>query len=85
VWVVGKVEELPVDERGRLQLSQEIRRKLGLKGRGKVRVNVKEQEIIITAPMPREEFIEQMDGFIKGGKPPINPLRLKKIWEQPEE
>jgi hypothetical protein len=29
--------------------------------------------------MPREEFIEYMDGFIKGGDPPVDPLRLKKI------
>jgi len=82
---MGKVEELPVDERGRLQLSREVRRKLGIKGRGKVRVTIEDQGVIITAPMPRVEFIEYMDGFIKGGKPPMDPLRLKEIWEQPKE
>ncbi len=80
---MGKVEELPVDERGRLQLSKEVRMKLGLKGRGKVRVEIKDQEVVIFAPIPRDEFIEYMSGFIKGGKPPMDPKRLKEIWEKP--
>ncbi len=80
---MGKVEELPVDERGRLQLSREIREKLGIKGRGKLRVIVEDSEVVITAPMPREEFIKYMAGFIRGGKPPMDPLRLKEIWEKP--
>lgn len=79
---MGKVEELPVDDRGRLQLSREIRAKLGIKGRGKLRVIVEDAEVVITAPMPREEFIKYMSGFIKGGKPPMDPLRLKEIWEK---
>jgi bifunctional DNA-binding transcriptional regulator/antitoxin component of YhaV-PrlF toxin-antitoxin module len=69
---MGNVKELSVDDKGRLQLPKDIRKKLGINGRGKVKV-------IITAPMPREEFIEYMDGFIKGGDPPVDPLRLKKI------
>ncbi|MDP2900606.1 MAG: AbrB/MazE/SpoVT family DNA-binding domain-containing protein [Candidatus Bathyarchaeota archaeon] len=81
---MGNVKELSVDDKGRLQLSKDIRKKLGIKGRGKVKVIVEDQEVIITAPMPREEFIEYMNGFIKGGKPPVDPLSLKKIWGQPK-
>jgi len=44
---MGNVKELSVDDKGRLQLPKDIRKKLGINGRGKVKV-------IITAPMPRE-------------------------------
>jgi bifunctional DNA-binding transcriptional regulator/antitoxin component of YhaV-PrlF toxin-antitoxin module len=85
VWVVGKVEELPIDERGRLQLTKEIREKLGIKPKGRVRARVEDHELIITAPLSREEFIAYMGGFIRGGKPPMDPLKLKEIWEKPRE
>jgi AbrB family looped-hinge helix DNA binding protein len=76
---MGNVKELSVDDKGRLQLPKDIRKKLGINGRGKVKVIIGDQEVIIMTPMPREAFIEYMDGFIKGGDPPVDPLRLKKI------
>ena len=82
---MGKVEELPIDERGRLQLSRDVRRKLGIKGKGKVKVKIEDGGVRLTPPIPREQFIEYMDGFIKEGEPPMDPKRLKEIWEQRHE
>jgi AbrB family looped-hinge helix DNA binding protein len=35
---MGNVKELSVDDKGRLQLPKDIRKKLGINGRGKVKV-----------------------------------------------
>jgi len=73
--------EVTVDEKGRILIPKETREKVGLKTGGKVRLKVEKEKLVIMAPISPEEFIKEMEGCIKEGKPSINPLELKKMWE----
>jgi AbrB family looped-hinge helix DNA binding protein len=80
---VGKmsVEEVIVDEKGRVLIPKKAREKIGLQAGGKARLKVEKERIIIMPPVSPEEFIQEMEGCIKEGKQSINPLELKKMWE----
>lgn len=75
------VEEVYVDDKGRILIPKEVRDKLGLKAGGKARLKIEDEKIIIMPPISPEEFIKEMEGCIKEGTPTIDPLKLKKIWE----
>ena len=79
------VEEVNVDDKGRVLIPKEVRDKVGLKAGGRARLKVENERIIIMPPIPPEEFIEEMEGCIKEGTPTIDPLKLKKIWETAEK
>ncbi|MFQ5712283.1 MAG: AbrB/MazE/SpoVT family DNA-binding domain-containing protein [Candidatus Geothermarchaeales archaeon] len=74
-----------IDKKGRIVIPKEMRRELGLRDGGKVKVSLGRGRILITAPVSPEEFIRKMEGCIKEGSPipRIDPLKLKRIWEQP--
>ncbi|MEM3660803.1 MAG: AbrB/MazE/SpoVT family DNA-binding domain-containing protein [Thermoproteota archaeon] len=79
------VEEVDVDDKGRVLIPKEARDKVGLKAGGKARMKVENERIIITPPISPEEFIREMEGCIKEGTPKISPLKLKEIWETAEK
>ncbi|MEM0290097.1 MAG: AbrB/MazE/SpoVT family DNA-binding domain-containing protein [Metallosphaera sp.] len=79
------VEEVDVDDKGRVLIPKEVRDKVGLKAGGKARMKVENEKIIIMPPISPEEFIEEMEGCIKEGTPKISPLKLKEIWETVEK
>jgi len=79
------VEEVIVDDKGRVLIPKEARDRVGLKAGGKARLKVENERIIIMPPISPEEFIEEMEGCIREGTPTIDPLKLKKIWETAEK
>jgi len=74
------IEEVTVDDKGRILIPKEIREKIGLKTGAKARLKVEKEKIIIMAPISPEDFIKEMEGCIKEGTPIIDPLELKKMW-----
>ncbi|RLI09082.1 hypothetical protein DRO42_05190 [Candidatus Bathyarchaeota archaeon] len=76
------MEEVTVDDRGRILIPKEIRDRLGLKPGSGARLEVERGRLIITPPLSPEEFIRSMEGCIKEGKPTIDPLKLKELWKQ---
>ncbi|MEM3426495.1 MAG: AbrB/MazE/SpoVT family DNA-binding domain-containing protein [Thermoproteota archaeon] len=79
------VEEVDVDDKGRVLIPKEARDKVGLKAGGKARMKVENERIIIMPPISPEEFIREMEGCIKEGTPKISPVKLKEIWETAEK
>ena len=74
-------EEVAVDCKGRVLIPKEVRDRVGLQLGGKARLKVENDTVVIMPPISPEEFIEEMEGCIKGGTPTIDPLELKKMWE----
>lgn len=74
-------EEIIIDDKGRILIPKKARNKIGLQAGGKARLRVEDERIIIMAPVSPEEFIQEMEGCIKEGKPNVNPLDLKRMWE----
>ena len=75
------IEEVTVDNKGRVLIPKKAREKIGLQAGGKARLKVEQEKIIIMPPISPEEFIKEMEGCIKEGTPEIDPLELKKIWD----
>jgi AbrB family looped-hinge helix DNA binding protein len=75
------IEEVIVDNKGRILIPKEVRDKVGLQAGGKARLKIEKEKIIIMPPISPEDFINEMEGCIKEGTPSINPLELKKIWD----
>ena len=49
---------------------------------GRVRLAFETGKIVMMKPIPPKEFIDKMEGCIKGDSPlpKVDPLHLKKIW-----
>jgi len=77
-------EEASIDPKGRILIPIKIRKALRLHEGSKVRLKLIGEKIIITRPLTPEEFISEMEGFVKEGSPipEVNPLKLKRIWEK---
>lgn len=78
-------EEVTVDQRGRVQIPKAIRDKVGLQVGGKARLKIEKENIVIMPPISAEEFIKEMEGFIKEGAPVLDPMKLRKMWEPTEK
>ena len=78
------VEEAVIDDKGRIAIPKRLREDLGLRQGTRVRLLLEEGKIVIMKPVTPEEFIREMEGFIKEGSPvkKANPLKLKEIWEK---
>jgi len=76
------VEEVVVDDRGRVLIPKHMRESLGLQPGRQARLEMEDGRLIITPPTSPEEFIREMEGCIKKGTPTMDPLKLKEIWEK---
>ena len=75
------VEEVVIDDKGRVLIPKKFRDKVGLQPGVRARLKIEEKTIVIIPPISPEEFIKEMEGCIKEGTPSIDPLKLKKMWE----
>ena len=75
-------EEVAVDNKGRILIPKEIRDKVGLQTGGKARLKIEKEKILIMPPISPQEFIKELEGCITEGTPTIDPLKLRKIWEE---
>jgi len=79
----GKMEEVTIDDRGRILIPKEIRDALGLHPGSSARLEMGKDRLIITPPVSQEKFIKEMEGFITEGDAKVDPLKLKEIWGKP--
>ena len=70
--------EILLDERGRIVIPKEARKKLNLKPNQRLLVRVREGEIILKPPADAGEFIAKLRGCVSGSR--IRPSELKEIW-----
>ena len=61
------IEEVIVDDKGRILIPKEARDKVGLQAGGKARLKIEKEKIIIMPPVSPEDFINEMEGCIKEG------------------
>ena len=80
---VGMIQEIVIDEKGRIVIPKKIRDSLSLKAGIKVKLRMESDRLIIEKTLSPEEFIEKMRGFIKKGSniPVSDPIDLKEIWK----
>jgi len=69
-----------MDSKGRVLLPKDIRRLLGLKEGSRLKVEVEGRRITFYPPVRAEEFMKEMEGYVKEVIPE-SPLKVKKIWE----
>jgi len=83
---VGKVilARSAVDEKGRITLPKPLREELGITGGSEVSVQLERERLIISRTVDADDFIRDMEGFIKNESalPLTDPLSLKRIWEK---
>jgi AbrB family looped-hinge helix DNA binding protein len=78
------VEEGVIDEKGRIAIPKRLRERLDLKEGSRVKLVSENGRIVIMKPVSPDEFIREMEGFVKEGSPvqKADPLKLKEIWEK---
>jgi AbrB family looped-hinge helix DNA binding protein len=83
---VGKISfaRSAVDEKGRIILPKAIRTHLGLSEGSEVVVRLEKEKIVVSRAVEPDEFIRDMEGFVKDDSPLplVDPLSLKRIWEK---
>ncbi|MEM4250600.1 MAG: AbrB/MazE/SpoVT family DNA-binding domain-containing protein [Candidatus Bathyarchaeia archaeon] len=74
-----------VDEKGRIILPKKFRLGLGLTEGSQVSVQLQKEKLVISKVVSPDDFIRNMEGFVKQGSPLplLDPLTLKRIWERP--
>lgn len=68
-----------IDERGRVTIPKELRDKVGLKPKARVRITAGKNGVKIEKAIELKEFMTELRGCITV-KAEIDPLRLKEIW-----
>lgn len=68
-----------IDERGRVTIPKELRDKIGLKAKSRVRITAERNGVKIEKAIDLKEFMTELRGCISV-KGDIDPLRLKEIW-----
>ena len=68
-----------IDERGRVTIPKELREKMGLKPKARVRITAGKNGVKIEKAIELKEFMTELRGCITV-KGEIDPLRLKEIW-----
>jgi AbrB family looped-hinge helix DNA binding protein len=77
-------EEGVIDEKGRIAIPKRLRERLDLKEGSRVKLVSENGSIVIMKPVSPDEFIREMEGFVKEGSPvqKADPLKLKEIREK---
>ena len=70
--------ETEIDERCRVVIPLELRKKLKLRPRQKLTVEARGHELVLRTVLNPEEFIKEMKGCVSGSK--VKPEELKEIW-----
>jgi AbrB family looped-hinge helix DNA binding protein len=74
--------ETVIDSKGRVVLPKKVRGLLGLREGSRLKVDVEGRRIMIYPPVKAEDFIKEMEGYVKEEIIPAeNPMMVKKIWE----
>ncbi len=75
-------DESRLDSKGRIVISDSLRKRMGLRKGSKVKMHKTKESIIITKSVDPDEFIAELQGFLKKGSkiPRSDPLKLKEIW-----
>ena len=73
-----------VDEKGRIIVPKPLRSEFGIAEGSQVTVQLEKERLVISRVIEPDEFINDMEGFIKEGSrlPLLDPLSLKRIWEK---
>ena len=73
-----------VDEKGRIILPKPLRSELGIVEGSQVTVQVEKERLVVSKVVEPDDFIRDMEGFIKEGSklPLVDPLSLRRIWEK---
>ena len=79
VGVGNKMGTDEIDERGRVTIPKELRDKMGLKPKARVRITAGKNGVKIEKAIDLSEFMTELRGCITI-KGEIDPLRLKEIW-----
>jgi len=71
-----------VDDKGRIIIPEDVRKRLGIRKGSKVKVSLKGDKVVINSMLDAKQFIDKMEGFIKEGSKveKVDPLKLKEIW-----
>jgi AbrB family looped-hinge helix DNA binding protein len=72
-----------IDERGRITIPKELREKMGLKPKARVRITAAKNGVKIEKAIDLSEFMTKLRGCITV-ESDIDPLRLKEIWRTVE-
>ena len=75
------MDEVVVDDRGRILIPKEMRDRLGLRKGNRAKVEVLDGKLILMPLVSAARFIEEMEGCIREGEPATDPMRLKEMWE----
>lgn len=67
-----------IDERGRIIIPKEIRRKLDLRPNRQLKVELKGDEIVVSPVLEVEEIARSLRGCVNGSK--VQAEELKEIW-----
>lgn len=70
--------ETDLDERGRIVIPQELRERLKLRPAQKLRVEARDNEIVLQALIEPENFINELKGCVSRSK--VKSEELKEIW-----
>ncbi len=75
--------ESKIDDKGRVCIPNEIRKRLNLKVGEKILFQVQEDKIILRKSVSMEEFVKKSDVFSKKLKESVKePIEFKKIFEK---
>ena len=72
------MENITLDEQGRLVLPKKIRTKLGLHAGEQLSVEEIADGLLLKRSKPAQQVIEQLKGCVQNNA--ISPLSIKKIW-----
>ncbi|MBC8521502.1 MAG: AbrB/MazE/SpoVT family DNA-binding domain-containing protein [Candidatus Syntrophoarchaeum sp.] len=70
-----------IDEKGRIQIPERIRKELRLKSGEEFEVKTEGKKITLLPLISPEEFIGRMEGKLKSGNKTISPEEIKSIWK----
>ncbi len=76
------IDEVIIDERGRITIPNEERKKLGLVAGTKILIKLAGNKIILRKSPTREEFIKEFCGIVATEDEEVN---LKEIWVSTNE